>query len=228
MQEQWKPIERFENYEVSSLGNVRSLNYGNTEEIRALKSRKNKGGYSIINLHKNGKQYTKIIHRLVAQAFIPNPENKKEVNHIDGNKENNAITNLEWCTGKENKQHAWKIGLCRPIHHTEETKRKLSEMRKGKKHSKETKKKIRETSKGRYHTEETKRKLSEMRKGGKNPLSKRVRCITTDEIFGSVVEAAVKYNGDKTGIAKCCRGKLKTSGKHPITGEKLIWEYMED
>lgn len=194
MQEQWKPIERFENYEVSSLGNVRSLNYGNTEEIRALKSRKNKGGYSIINLHKNGKQYTKIIHRLVAQAFIPNPENKKEVNHIDGNKENNAITNLEWCTGKENKQHAWKIGLCRPIH----------------------------------HTEETKRKLSEMRKGGKNPLSKRVRCITTDEIFGSVVEAAVKYNGDKTGIAKCCRGKLKTSGKHPVTGEKLIWEYMED
>ena len=194
MQEQWKPIERFENYEVSSLGNVRSLNYGNTEEIRALKSRKNKGGYSIINLHKNGKQYTKIIHRLVAQAFIPNPENKKEVNHIDGNKENNAITNLEWCTGKENKQHAWKIGLCRPIH----------------------------------HTEETKRKLSEMRKGGKNPLSKRVRCITTYEIFGSVVEAAVKYNGDKTGIAKCCRGKLKTSGKHPVTGEKLIWEYMED
>ena len=186
MQEQWKPIERFENYEVSSLGNVRSLNYGNTEEIRALKSRKNKGGYSIINLHKNGKQYTKIIHRLVAQAFIPNPENKKEVNHIDGNKENNAITNLEWCTGKENKQHAWKIGLCRPIH----------------------------------HTEETKRKLSEMRKGGKNPLSKRVRCITTYEIFGSVVEAAVKYNGDKTGIAKCCRGKLKTSGKHPVTGEK--------
>ena len=67
-----------------------------------------------------------------------------------------------------------------------------------------------------------------MRKGGKNPLSKIVSCITTDEIFGSVVEAAVKYNGDKTGIAKCCRGKLKTSGKHPVTGEKLIWEYMED
>ena len=196
MNEIWKDIKNYKGlYQISNLGRVKSLRDKNKKyREKILKQYKDNCGYYYITLSANSNIKKHKVHRLVAQAFIPNPENKKEVNHIDGNKENNAITNLEWCTGKENKQHAWKIGLCRPIH----------------------------------HTEETKRKLSEMRKGGKNPLSKRVRCITTYEIFGSVVEAAVKYNGDKTGIAKCCRGKLKTSGKHPVTGEKLIWEYMED
>ena len=229
---EWRPIEGFEGlYEVSNIGNVRSLNYRRTGEIKILRLYKNNNGYLKAVLCKDGKRCTKKVHRLVAVAFIPNLENKPQVNHIDGNKQNNAVSNLEWCTGKENKQHAWKIGLCRPIHHTEETKRKLSEMRKGKKHSKETKKKIGETSKGRYHTEETKRKLSEANKGKyrreKHPQAKKVLCITTGEIFNCIKDAEEKYHIAHQSISKCCRKQYKSAGKHPVTGEKLKWQFKE-
>ena len=214
MNEIWRKIEGFEKYEVSNLGRVRSLDYKHTGETKVLRPILNRYGYLRINLYKNSKLCSRSIHRLVAQAFILNPENKQQVNHIDANKQNNIVSNLEWCTNLENMQHARDMGLLKL---TDEQKKKRSEKQKGKNHP----------FYGKHHTEETKRKLSEMRKGGKNPLSKRVRCIATDEIFGSVAEAAVKYNGDKTGIAKCCRGKLNTSGKHPVTGEKLVWRYTE-
>ena len=64
-----------------------------------------------INLCKNNIKFYKFIHRLVALTFIPNPENKPCVNHIDGNKQNNFINNLEWCTRSENEKHAWKYNL---------------------------------------------------------------------------------------------------------------------
>lgn len=68
----------------------------------------------VTDLNKNKNQKTILIHRLIAQTFIPNSENKLEVNHIDGNKQNNNIENLEWCTKSENHKHAFKIGLCKP------------------------------------------------------------------------------------------------------------------
>ena len=71
-------------------------------------------GYLIVNLCKNNKSKNYLLHRLVAETFIPNPENKPDINHIDGNKKNNCVNNLEWCTKSENMQHAVKTGLFVP------------------------------------------------------------------------------------------------------------------
>lgn len=112
MKEIWEKIEKFENYEVSNLGNVRSFIKEKNGVV--LKPQKNKKGYYQVLLYKNKKPHPKRLHRLVAQAFIPNPENKPQVNHIDGNKLNNCVNNLEWCTNSENQIHAYKNGLEKP------------------------------------------------------------------------------------------------------------------
>lgn len=105
--EEWKEIKGFEGvYEISNLGNVKRV-----ETQLVLKLRKHSAGYFSICLWKDGKDHYRFIHRLVAAAFIENPENKKEVNHKDGIKTNNAIENLEWVTPKENQQHSVRIGL---------------------------------------------------------------------------------------------------------------------
>lgn len=76
-----------------------------------LKNQKNTAGYSQVSFSFNGKVLNKRVHRLVAEAFIPNPNNYLEINHIDGNKENNSIGNLEWCTRSENIKHSFAIKL---------------------------------------------------------------------------------------------------------------------
>ena len=101
MKELWKKIE-LSNYEVSNLGKVRNSNTG-----KILKGRNTQSGYEqvsikFLNEEKFKNQY---VHRLVAQSWLDNPLNKKEVNHIDGNKSNNIFTNLEWVTPSENSLH---------------------------------------------------------------------------------------------------------------------------
>ena len=78
---------------------------------RIMKPCTTKSGYKQVNLQKNKKTYGKLVHRLVAEAFIENKNNKKCINHIDGDKLNNRVDNLEWCTYKENAKHAWENGL---------------------------------------------------------------------------------------------------------------------
>lgn len=105
----WKPVVGYENrYQVSNLGNIKSLNYRGTSVPGLLKPVKLKLGYLQISTWADGKQYNATIHRLVAEAFIPNPENKPCINHIDGNKLNNRVENLEWCTDSENKVHSYR------------------------------------------------------------------------------------------------------------------------
>ena len=100
-EEIWKDIEGYEGiYQVSNLGRVKRVTTG-----RILNSGKNRGGYLYVNLCKQRVVSNKRIHRLVAQAFIPNPENKPQVNLIDEYKTSNMVSNLEWSTAKENTNH---------------------------------------------------------------------------------------------------------------------------
>lgn len=113
----WQQIKGFENlYKISTYGRIKSLGNGKstnskTKFERILKSNYSSTGYEKIKLFKDGKRYYFSVHRLVAQTFIANDKNKKEVNHKDGNKANNNISNLEWVTSSENQLHAFKNGL---------------------------------------------------------------------------------------------------------------------
>lgn len=124
----WKDVVGYEcRYMVSSYGRVKSMRrvvmrsdgkpYTHSECI--VKHQINHWGYHLVPLSiKNGgnKQRRYMVHRLVADAFVPNPFNYPQINHIDGNKDNNTPENLEWCTNSMNQRHAWKLGLNRYTH----------------------------------------------------------------------------------------------------------------
>ncbi len=99
-QEIYKIIKDYENYSVSNLGNVK-----NNKTNRILKTRVNCNGYLIIDLYKNNIRKTMKLHRLIGQAFIPNPNNKLCIDHIDTDTTNNYVNNLRWCTHAENMQN---------------------------------------------------------------------------------------------------------------------------
>jgi hypothetical protein len=101
--ETFKTIDGFGDYKISNKGEVYSLK---ANEIKRLKDRIQKNGYNRVCLSEKGIRKYLSVHRLVAINFIPNPKNKKCVNHIDGNKLNNNVDNLEWCTHKENERHS--------------------------------------------------------------------------------------------------------------------------
>lgn len=98
-----EPIKGFEEYSIDTDGAI----YG--KKGNKLKYSRNHKGYCIINLYSENKRYGFQVHRLVAQQFIENPENKPTVNHIDGNKTNNSVSNLEWCTYSEQMQHSYHV-----------------------------------------------------------------------------------------------------------------------
>lgn len=113
MIEQWKDIKSYEGkYAISNYGNVKILTCKRKAYIgKYLKYCNDKDGYALVNLYKNGKQKSQKVHKLVALHFILNLKNKPIINHKDGNKWNNHINNLEWCTYSENNFHAYKNGL---------------------------------------------------------------------------------------------------------------------
>lgn len=100
--EEWKNIDGFEGYQVSNFGRVKSLANNKSRKEKILKTKKRNNGYLEVSLNKDGKQYFRLIHRLVCAAFVKNPDNLPQVNHIDENKENNNVDNLEWCTPQYN------------------------------------------------------------------------------------------------------------------------------
>lgn len=113
MQEIWKDIPGYEGlYQASNLGRIRSLHFRGGKNQKIL-TPYNVLGYLRIRIFKDKKQKSIGVHRLIALTFILNPENKPEVNHIDGNKTNNIVENLEWVTASENVTHAFAVlGVC--------------------------------------------------------------------------------------------------------------------
>lgn len=109
MKEEFREIEGFPNYEISNTGRVRNKKNGN-DKVPGT----DLNGYFKVDLYRNSKRTTRKIHRLVADAFLPKDPNRLDINHKDGNKKNNNISNLERCTKSENMRHAYKKGLCKP------------------------------------------------------------------------------------------------------------------
>ena len=129
MEEIWKDIKGYEGfYQVSNFGNVRSLNWANTGETRNMYLKPHNKGYLQVELAFVGKKKMFMVHRLVADAFINNPNGYLLINHKDENKKNNNVENLEWCTSSYNANYSLKLhgkpyGVGKPIRRRENGKR---------------------------------------------------------------------------------------------------------
>lgn len=219
MEEIWKDVVGYEGYyQVSNLGRVRSLDRiaSNGRKIKGkiLSTKVNTPPYyPRVSLSVNGKMKLAQVHRLVAQAFVynPDPEHKTQVGHKDESRTNNRADNLEWVTPKENSNM--------PLH-----RKRVSKANEGKVLSAETKSKISLSQKGKYkgeknpfynkhHTNETKKKMSDIKKmtyqGGNHPQAKKVVCDNI--VYGSAVEASKALNINRNTL-KCW---LNGSNKMP-------------
>ena len=203
----WKSISGFERYAVSNLGRIK-----NNDSEKILSTRKSTNGYLRVNLRKGHVKYEKPtvihVHRLVAEAFLPPIEGKKCVNHIDGNKINNCVDNLEWVTNRENTMHAIKTGLMTPDY---------SEMNK----------KSRVKSNAAHNTRRYRQKMQMINQmlGQTRPVLQ--ISIDTGEVLQEHVncnEAARFLFGEGTTkdrlISRCARGKCKSA-------YCFLWRYKE-
>ena len=196
MNEIWKPIRDYEGlYEVSNLGRIKRLGNDKNRKEKILKPYKNKLGYLRVTLSKDNKVKYMFIHRLVAIAFIPNPENKPCIDHINTIPSDNRVENLRWATYKENMNN-------------ELTKEKLSGEN--------------SNNYGKPRSEEIKKKISESQKGGKNPKARGVFCYELNKSWNTSAEVSRELNIDSSNITKCCKGKCKSvKGYHFCYLEEL-------
>lgn len=193
----WKDVIGYEGfYQISNLGNVKSLKR-NTARERILKQRLDKYGYLYVNLTKNGIRRTFKVHRLVGIAFIPNPENKYSINHIDFNKANNIVDNLEWATHKEQIKHDIDNGL--------------------RTWSKNSKEKLRRTliKKGLENINN-----ADKRWCGTRPVVQKDDAGNVIKVWLSMSDASRELNIPVPHIVRVCRGRRKHA-------KGFVWEYYK-
>lgn len=210
--EEWKKINK--EYEISNYGNLKRTKNGTTKLIRPEKLKK---GYLRVSIWEEGTRNRKLIHRLVAEAFIPNPENKSQVDHINNNTSDNRVENLRWVTSKENVQHSVeqnrfvtekKINSYKSRKLTEEQINILKEQgfQKGNIPWNKGKKGLQ------FHTENWKKQASLRMKEVNKTKQTPVMCVETGEIFESQAEASRIKKISQGNIGSCLKGKRNVAG----------------
>lgn len=209
--EKWKEIKGYEGlYQVSNFGNIKSMprtivtnnRFGKMTKCtknREIKPHLNKKtGYYQVLLSKNKKTKMFLLHRLVAETFIPNMDNKPQINHINGIKTDNRIENLEWCTCSENIKHAFANNLSHSNF----------KVQSGSKHH----------FFGKHHSIESKQKMKESHYKKVIQYDKNNNLI---KIWNGIKQIEEELNINDGNISQCCRGKRKTAGGY-------IWRYENE
>jgi len=208
--EAWKDIKGYESlYQVSSFGRVRSLDRvtpnGRVYYGKILKRTLDRYGYFKVTLSINGCHFTKYVHRLVASAFLPNPNDYPQVNHIDENKENNNYKNLEWCTESYNSNYGNRI--TNMVKNTDYAKRS------------ENTNYVEISKHNNYQSSNRIAQRKLLHENNKIPIIAIRGDISLE--FDSITSAAKHVNGDPSAISKVLRGKYKTH-KGWVFKNKLI------
>lgn len=219
----WKSLDflGYPDYEVSNMGRVKSIEriviyndgrkYNYPEKILKPIINVRRYGYLQIILFKNKKPKTFKVHRLVALAFLENPQNLPCINHKDENKDNNNVSNLEWVTVKQNNNYGTR---------NERTSKKMKGKYKGKNHPmygkhhlEETKEKISKANKGKKRTEETKQKM-------RKPILQYTKDMVFIREWDSAKSVSQELKIYASAITACCKNKLKTA-------YGFLWKYKE-
>lgn len=196
----WKKIEEFPAYSISENGDIRNDKTG-----KPKKTHHDKYGYVCCRLWDNYRNRELKVHRLIAKAFIENPENKPYINHINGIKDDNRIENLEWCTAQENNDHAWNVL------DSEERRKKMAEHARNRIWTEESKKKMKEIAKKRIYTDEYKKHMSEAHKGKAGNRKVAVICVETGIIYPSITKAGEDMGILRTSICNMLSGQSENA-----------------